>query len=162
MNRGRDYGHQSWSESSNVSQPGVQMLMDQVRHLQKKVLDLSHQSHQSQSDVLSSEPYSNNEHRILLVSNLPPTLATCDAVYFMFDRFGMVERVKILHNKRNAALVQMQTPEMAHIAVNDQYVLKRTGADIYVNFSNKVSLVRLPTEMGLPVDGLSKDFTGPI
>ena len=62
----------------------------------------------------------------------------------------MVERVKILHNIRNAALVQMQTPEMAHIAVNDQYVLKRTGADIYVNFSNKVSLVRLPTEMGLP------------
>ena len=78
-------GHQSWSESSNVSQPEVQMLMDQVRHLQKKVLDLSHQSHQNQSDLLSSEPYS-NEHRILLVSNLPPTLATCDAVYFMFDR----------------------------------------------------------------------------
>ena len=53
----------------------------------------------------------------------------------------------------------MQTPDMAQIAVHEQDVLKRTGADIYVNFSTKVPFVRLPSEMGVPEDGLSKDFT---
>ena len=72
-----------------------------------------------------------------------------------------MERIKILHNKRSAALVQMQSTEGAQLAVQDQYVLKRTGADIYVNFSNKVSMVRMPSEMGIPDDGLSKDFTMP-
>ena len=76
-----------------------------------------------------------------------------------FHRFGIVERVKILHNKRTAALVQMQTPDQAQMAVHEQDVLKRTGADIYVNFSTKVPFVRLPSEMGVPEDGLSKDFT---
>ena len=75
----------SWSSSntSNVSsqQPDVQLLMDQVRHLQDKVNELS----QSGS---SSQPSQNldENNRILLVSNLPPTLATCDAIFFMFDR----------------------------------------------------------------------------
>ena len=76
-------------------------------------------------------------------------------------RFGVVERIKILHNKRSAALVQMQTVEMAEHAVNEQHVLNRIGADIYVNFSNKVTEIRLPSEKGLPEDGLSKDFTYP-
>jgi hypothetical protein len=70
-----------------------------------------------------------------------------------------VERIKILHNKRSAALIQMQTPEMAEHAVNEQHVLNRIGADIYVNFSNKVNEIRMPDEKGLPEDGLSKDFT---
>ena len=56
-------------------------------------------------------------------------------------------------------MVQMQTPDMAQMAVHEQDVLKRTGADIYVNFSTKVPCVRLPSEMGVPEDGLSKDFT---
>ena len=74
-------------------------------------------------------------------------------------RFGVVERIKILHNKRSAALIQMQTPEMAEHAVNEHHVFNRIGADIYVNFSNKVNEIRMPDEKGLPEDGLSKDFT---
>ena len=74
-------------------------------------------------------------------------------------RFGVVERIKILHNKRSAALIQMQTPEMAEHAVNEHQVFNRIGADIYVNFSNKVNEIRMPDEKGLPEDGLSKDFT---
>ena len=48
---------------------------------------------------------------------------------------------------------------MAEHAVNEQHVLNRIGADIYVNFSNKVNEIRMPDEKGLPEDGLSKDFT---
>ena len=77
---------------------------------------------------------------------------------FLF-RFGVVERVKILHNKRSAALVQMQTPSMVEHAVHEQHLLNRIGAEIYVNYSNKVSEIRMPSEKGLNDDGLSKDFT---
>lgn len=73
-----------------------------------------------------------------------------------------MERVKILHNKRSAALVQMQTSEMAEHAVNEQHLLNRIGADIYVNYSNKVTEIRTPAEKGMPDDGLTKDFTYPL
>ena len=72
-----------------------------------------------------------------------------------------MERIKILHNKRSAALIQMQTPDMAEHAVNEQHVLNRIGADIYVNFSNKINEIKMPVDKGLPEDGLSKDFTYP-
>ena len=55
----------------------------------------------------------------------------------------------------------MQTPEMAEHAVNEQHLLNRIGADIYVNYSSKVAEIRLPSEKGMPDDGLSKDFTYP-
>ena len=65
--------------------------MDQVRSLQQKVLELSEQSGSTsgnsgpKSDCQTAQEI--NDGRILLVSNLPPTLATCDAVFFMFDRW---------------------------------------------------------------------------
>ena len=53
----------------------------------------------------------------------------------------------------------MQTPSMAEHAVHEQHLLNRIGAEIYVNYSNKVSEIRMPSEKGLNDDGLSKDFT---
>ena len=44
-------------------------------------------------------------------------------------------------------------------SVEDQDVLKRTGADIYVNYST-INLIR--SSEGYPEDGLTKDFTGSI
>ena len=104
----------------------------------------------------------NGKRKILLVSNLPPVLANPDSVYFMFVKFGTVERVKILHNQRTTALVQMETASMAEKAVEEQDCLNRTGTDIFVNFSTNVQVVRMPAEVGLVDDGLSKDFTGEI
>merc|ERR1719418_120088 len=136
------------------------MLMDQVRQLQQQVSTMSQQGNNSgQNSGGNFDQFQPNEQRILLVSNVPNSVASCDALFFMFERFGVVERIKILHNKRSAALIQMQTPEMAEHAVNEQHVLNRIGADIYVNFSNKVNEIRMPDEKGLPEDGLSKDFT---
>ena len=80
----------------------------------------------------------------------------------MFVKFGTVERVKILHNQRTTALVQMETASMAEKAVEEQDCLNRTGTDIFVNFSTNVQVVRMPAEVGLVDDGLSKDFTGEI
>ena len=84
----------SWSQNSSnqsssnaVSQPQVEMLMDQVRSLQQKVLELSESSTASGAKTDCQTAQEINDGRILLVSNLPPTLATCDAVFFMFDRW---------------------------------------------------------------------------
>ena len=104
----------------------------------------------------------NGKRKILLVSNLPPVLANPDSVYYMFIKFGNVERVKILHNQRTTALVQMESAAMAEKAVEEQHSLNRTGTDIFVNFSTNVQVVRMPAEVGLTDDGLSKDFTGEI
>ena len=104
----------------------------------------------------------NGKRKILLVSNLPPVLANPDSVYYMFVKFGNVERVKILHNQRTTALVQMEMPVMAEKAVAEQDSLNKTGTDIFVNFSTNVQVVRMPAEVGLIDDGLSKDFTGEI
>ena len=56
---------------------------------------------------------------------------------FLF-RFGVVERVKLLHNKRSAALVQMQTPSMAEHAVHEQHLLNRIGAEM-INVNNWIA-----------------------
>ena len=53
------------------------------------------------------------EQKVLLVSNIPPSLSHPDSMCFAFEKFGSVERVKILHNKRSTALIQMSTPAEA-------------------------------------------------
>merc|ERR1719481_2429536 len=78
----------------------------------------------------------------------------------LHEKFGVVTRVKILHNKRNTALIQMTSPEEAQRAVNEQDKLNRVGTDIYVNFSSKFSEIRVPEPGSLFDDGLTKDFTG--
>ena len=119
------------------------MLMNQVKQLQNKVMQLSNQQHQGRGQpnnmymgrpsghqsnnmnqsydntdkapkkFLSSSQNSsrhantrpnnerpkapiapNGKRKILLVSNLPPVLANPDSVYFMFVKFGTVEKLK--------------------------------------------------------------------
>lgn len=100
------------------------------------------------------------DQRVLLVSNIPMNLSFPDSIYFAFEKFGTVERVKILHNKRNTALVQMGSAAEAKRAVNEQATLNKTGTDIYVNFSSKFREVKMPDSGSAHDDGLTKDYTG--
>jgi len=100
------------------------------------------------------------EQKVLLVSNIPPNLANPDSLFYAFEKFGTVERVKVLHNKRNTALIQMSSPDEANRACNEQDKLNRVGTDIYVNFSSKFKEIRIPTPGSMYDDGLTKDFTG--
>merc|ERR1711934_1142285 len=98
--------------------------MDQVRQLQQQ--DSTMQGNNSgQNSGGNFDQFQPNEQRILLVSNVPNSVASCDALFFMFERFGVVERIKILHNKRSAALIQMQTPEMADHVFNEHQVFNK-------------------------------------
>ena len=100
------------------------------------------------------------EQTVLLVSNIPPNLANPDSLFYAFEKFGSVSKIKILHNKRNTALIQMSDPAEAHRAILEQETLNRVGTDIYVNYSSKMTDIRMPEPGSRYDDGLAKDFTG--
>ena len=100
------------------------------------------------------------EQTVLLVSNIPPNLANPDSLFYAFEKFGTVTKIKILHNKRNTALIQMSEPAEAHRAIQEQETLNRVGTDIYVNYSSKMTDIRMPEPGSRYDDGLAKDFTG--
>ena len=50
---------------------------------------------------------------VLLVSNLNEDLTECDHLFILFGVYGDVQRVKILFNKKDTALIQMAEPQQA-------------------------------------------------
>ena len=48
---------------------------------------------------------------VLLVSNMDENLTECDHLFILFGVYGDVQRVKILFNKKDTALVQMSEPQ---------------------------------------------------
>merc|ERR1719228_3137857 len=112
-------------------------------------------SNKGEGEVINAE-----EQKVLLVSNIPPNLANPDSLFYAFEKFGSVVRVKILHNKRNTALIQMSCHAEAQRAIEEQEKLNRVGTEIYVNFSSKFREIKLPEPGSMYDDGLSKDFTG--
>ncbi len=55
---------------------------------------------------------------VLLVSNLDETQTECDHLFTLFGVYGDVQRVKILFNKKDTALVQLAEPQQAMLAMN--------------------------------------------
>ncbi|TRY58547.1 hypothetical protein DNTS_006515 [Danionella cerebrum] len=75
---------------------------------------------------------------VLLVSNLNEEMVTPHSLFTLFGVYGDVQRVKILFNKKDSALIQM--------------------ADIIRVTMSKHQTVQLPRD-GLDDQGLTKDFT---
>jgi len=50
---------------------------------------------------------------VLLVSNLSEDQTECDHLFILFGVYGDVQRVKILFNKKDTALIQMSEPQQA-------------------------------------------------
>ncbi|CAK9297830.1 unnamed protein product [Gordionus sp. m RMFG-2023] len=69
----------------------------------------------------TSSPHNNEEYEtgspVLLVSNLGPELTIPRRLFNLFGAFGDVQRVKVLFNKRDAALVQMRSGAAAQTAL---------------------------------------------
>lgn len=53
--------------------------------------------------------------KVLLVSNLNEEEIKCDHLFVLFGVYGDVQRVKILFNKKDSALVQMNDAEQANL-----------------------------------------------
>ncbi|XP_074097176.1 polypyrimidine tract-binding protein 1 heph isoform X6 [Cotesia typhae] len=94
---------------------------------------------------------------VLLVTNLNEEMVTPDALFTLFGVYGDVQRVKILYNKKDSALIQMAEPHQGHLAMTHMDKLKVFGKQIRVMVS-KHQTVQLPKE-GQPDAGLTKDYT---
>ena len=77
-------GQMNNSNSSNE----VSMLMDQVRQLQQQVSTMQGNNSGQNSAGGNFDQFQPNEQRILLVSNVPNSVASCDALFFMFERWS--------------------------------------------------------------------------
>ncbi|XP_011495870.1 PREDICTED: polypyrimidine tract-binding protein 1 isoform X2 [Ceratosolen solmsi marchali] len=94
---------------------------------------------------------------VLLISNLNEEMVTPDALFTLFGVYGDVQRVKILYNKKDSALVQLAESHQAHLAMTHMDKLKVFGKAIRVTLS-KHQTVQLPRD-GQPDAGLTKDYT---
>ncbi|XP_044726715.1 polypyrimidine tract-binding protein 1 isoform X2 [Chrysoperla carnea] len=94
---------------------------------------------------------------VLLVSNLNEEIVTPDALFTLFGVYGDVQRVKILYNKKDSALIQLAEPHQAHLAITHMDKLRVFGKNIRVMLSKHQS-VQLPKE-GQPDAGLTKDYS---
>ncbi|XP_071057668.1 polypyrimidine tract-binding protein 2 isoform X1 [Onthophagus taurus] len=94
---------------------------------------------------------------VLLVSNLNEEMVTPDALFTLFGVYGDVQRVKILYNKKDSALVQLAEPHQAHLAITHMDKLRVFGKNIRVMLSKHQS-VQMPKE-GQPDAGLTKDYS---
>ncbi|XP_033239580.1 polypyrimidine tract-binding protein 1 isoform X2 [Drosophila pseudoobscura] len=94
---------------------------------------------------------------VLLVSNLNEEMVTPDALFTLFGVYGDVQRVKILYNKKDSALIQMAEPQQAYLAMSHLDKLRLWGRPIRV-MASKHQAVQLPKE-GQPDAGLTRDYS---
>ncbi|XP_065569565.1 polypyrimidine tract-binding protein 1-like isoform X5 [Artemia franciscana] len=94
---------------------------------------------------------------VLLVSNLSEETVTPDALFTLFGVYGDVQRVKILFNKKDTALIQMSEPQQAYLAQTHLDKVKLFGKQIRV-MPSKHQGVQMPKE-GQPDAGLTKDYS---
>ena len=80
---------------------------------------------------------------VLLVSNLDDGQTECDHLFILFGVYGDVQRVKILFNKKDTALLQMAEPQQAMLAMNHLDKVKLWNKQIRV-MPSKHSNVQLP------------------
>ncbi|NXU89764.1 PTBP2 protein, partial [Xiphorhynchus elegans] len=95
-------------------------------------------------------------HTVLLVSNLNEEMVTPQSLFTLFGVYGDVQRVKILYNKKDSALIQMADGNQSQLAMSHLNGQKMYGKIIRVTLSKHQS-VQLPRE-GLDDQGLTKDF----
>ncbi|XP_024918284.1 polypyrimidine tract-binding protein 3 isoform X3 [Cynoglossus semilaevis] len=99
-------------------------------------------------------------HSVLLVSNLNPESVTPHCLFILFGVYGDVQRVKILFNKKENALVQMTDATQAQLAMSHLNGQRLYGNVIRVTLS-KHPVVQLPrVSAGQEEQSLTRDFSG--
>lgn len=95
-----------------------------------------------------------NIGRVLLVSNLVPGKVNTDLLAALFSSYGQVQRVKILYNKQDTALVQFASAHQAARAMHSLHLKILFNKPVSISIS-KYSKVNLPK----PGLGYRSDFT---
>jgi len=96
---------------------------------------------------------------VLIVSGLDSERENPDSLFTLFGVYGDVIRVKILHSKRDTALIQFVNAQQAETALSHLNGCPLHGNTLRVNFSKhtSISMPRAESEEGV---NLTKDFTG--
>jgi RNA recognition motif-containing protein len=94
---------------------------------------------------------------VVLVSNLNETKITPDNIFTLFGVYGNVQRVKILFNKKDSALVEYAEPIQASNAIDNLNKVKWWGKEMRVTPSKHTHIQS--AKEGLPEAWLTKDFT---
>ncbi len=92
----------------------------------------------------------------MLISNLNEEFATPEALFTLFGVYGDVQRVKVLFNKKDSALIQFTNSQQAATALQNLDRCKLCNKQIRV-FPSKHTQVQMPKD-GQPDSGLTKDF----
>ncbi|XP_029985726.1 polypyrimidine tract-binding protein 3-like isoform X2 [Sphaeramia orbicularis] len=99
-------------------------------------------------------------HSVLLVSNLNPESVSPHCLFILFGVYGDVQRVKILFNKKENALVQMSDATQAQLAMSHLNGQRLHGNVIRVTLS-KHPVVQLPRgAAGQEEQALTRDYAG--
>jgi polypyrimidine tract-binding protein 2 len=98
-------------------------------------------------------PQSNS---VLLISNLNEEEVTPEALFTLFGVYGDVQRVKILYNKKDSALIQMADHHQAQLAITHLDRVSVWGKQLRV-MPSKHQQVQMPKEG--QAEDLTKDFT---
>jgi len=94
---------------------------------------------------------------VVHVNNLNEDMVKPESLFTLFGVYGDVQRVKILYKKKDSALVEMNDPSQAQLAINHLDKVKLWGKTLRVS-SSRHATVQLPKD-GQPDAGLTKDFS---
>ncbi|CAB4062647.1 RDX [Lepeophtheirus salmonis] len=128
-------------------------LLRSVAEIRRQILELTEEQRQLNRNYQTSSGIIPNFNigrgyqcsRILLLSKLPEHLQNPDAVFFIMENFGRVERVKILNKKRHTALVQMSYSHDAARALREfNGLMERAGHDVRIVEATNVYSINMP------------------
>jgi len=98
----------------------------------------------------------NNSSSVLCASNLNEDKAKPDDLFTLFGVYGDVQRVKILYEKRDTALIEFQQPQQAEQAIKNLNNKKLYGKELKLRLS-KFQKVNMPKE-GADTFNLTKEY----
>jgi polypyrimidine tract-binding protein 2 len=100
------------------------------------------------------------ERPVLIVSGFSPDHVGCDQLFNLFSNYGLIIRIKILHNKSNAALIQFDDGKQATQAMNFLRNVRMFGGTLDINFSRFSSITVSPSaaSSGPTSDGKTVDY----
>jgi len=108
----------------------------------------------------SAVPSSTSGPCVLIVNNLDPKEITCDALFTLFGVYGDVLRVKILQNKSDTALIQMNSTQQCQFAIQHLNSCPLHGKYLTVNFSKHNTLILSRHADSEEFAKYSKDYAG--
>jgi len=95
---------------------------------------------------------------VVLVSNLNEKVTT-DMLFALFSCYGDVQRVKILFNKRDNALIQFANPQQAATAQKLLHGTALKGKNLQINISNKMTVTGPQNDENSNAASFNKDFS---